>query len=126
MRGFANLILQSEVEDVVGEVRPHQKFGGEIVDGADVVPDVVLFGGEPTGEDAVAHGVGEGHEVVFVGRGFGPLAYYVEEIFENRSFEDGDGGAGAFVVGDKDVSVGDWFLHARPRRWVRLALVEGS
>ena len=77
-----NRILQPEVEHVVRKIRPHQKLRRQIVDAADVSLYVVFLGGEPAGENPVAHRISESHEVVPVGRGIRPFAHNVEQIVQ--------------------------------------------
>ncbi len=104
---LTNVLLKAKVEDVIGKMRPHQEFGGQVVDGAHVVPDVIFLGRKPPGQNPVAHRVGQSHEVISVGRGFGPSADNIEEIFENCPLQGRNAGSGAVVVfDDQGVSVG--------------------
>ena len=60
-------LFEAEVEQIVREVGAHEELGGEIADHAHIVPGVALEGLDPGGENAVAHGVGDGGEVVALG-----------------------------------------------------------
>ena len=124
--GLADVVFESEVQQVAGEIRSHEELGREITDDADVVLHVALDGCDPGGEDMVADGVGEGHEVVHVGRGFGALRHDEEEVFKDRLLQGGDAVAGAIVFDGGGLRVECLFLHGAPRScWVESADLRG-
>ena len=70
----------AEIQEIVAEMRPGQKLGGQIGDGPRPVPGV--FGGraDPALQHAVAHRVGERHVVVVLRGQGGEFPQHVEQI----------------------------------------------
>ncbi len=90
-------LLEVEIEQIVREVGPHEELSGEIGDHADVVSRIALECLDPTGENTIAHGVGDGGEVVALGGVLGRLGDNVIEIVKDSALESVDAVAGAVV-----------------------------
>ena len=67
VHGFAALLLEAEVDDVVAEEAADEELEGEVVDAADLGGAVGVLGGHPAVDDAVAHGIGEGFVAIAFG-----------------------------------------------------------
>ena len=120
--------FEAEVEQVVEQVRPHQELGGEIADHAHIVPGVALEGLDPAGEDAVAHGVGDGGEVVVLGGVLRGLGDDVVEIVEDGALESLDAVSGAVVFDGHGWFGGlhfHWCLVDEPERGLKLLSKDG-
>jgi hypothetical protein len=75
------LVLQAEVQQVVGEVRPQQELRRQVADGAAGLLPVGLARGHPAAHDLAAHGQGQG-QVALVGcRPLGEASHGGEEGF---------------------------------------------
>src|SRR5690606_13783846 len=54
---LSNLLVDAEIDQVVAEVRPHQKFGGKVCDRARTLRRVRRGGTDPALQQAIAHRV---------------------------------------------------------------------
>ncbi len=125
--GLAHGGFELEVEQIVGQMGPHEKFRGEIADDANVFVSVPVLRSEPSGENAIAHGIGDGGEEFFVAGGVLGGSHDEEEIVE-------DGPLQGFHADGSTVILKDWGcryrrglngfrgLHGTPRSlWMRIA-----
>ena len=82
--GLLGFVVDAEVDQVVGQMGAGEELGREVTDDADILGPVVLDGGDPALDEAVADGVGQSHvEVVDRGALGGP-ALDKEQVIEKR------------------------------------------
>ncbi len=111
--GLPQGLFHLEVEQVIGQVWPHQKFSGQITNDAYVMFRIAFPGREPAGEDAVAHRVCDRHEIVHLGGGVSVLAHYVLQVLQDGLLQHFDRDGGTVVIGCRQVTTQGLFLNGR-------------
>ena len=84
---FLDPLHDAEIDEVVAQMRPHQKFGRQVGDGARSLPGVDRRGADPMLQHAVAHGIGQGHVVIVAGGQRGKLSLHIEQVVEEGVLE---------------------------------------
>src|SRR5277367_340773 len=120
--------FETQIQQIIGQVRPHQELGREIANYTHIVFCVALEGFDPSGEDTVTHGVGDGSEVVALSGVLRGLGGDVIQIVEDGALEGFDTVSGAVVFDSHG-----WFrgLHIHrclvdePDRGLRLQSKDG-
>ena len=84
-------VVDAEVDEVVGEMRPGEELCREVADDADILRLVVLDGGDPALDEAVADGVREGHVEVVDGGALAVAALHTEQVVQKGLCQRADG-----------------------------------
>ena len=75
-------VVDSEVDEIVGEVRPGEKFGREVADHAHILGLVVVDGLYPALDETIAHGVRQRHVEVVDGGALAGPALHKEQVVQ--------------------------------------------